>query len=314
VATRSEKENLLVVCGPNASGKTALGVQLAARYGGEILSADSRQVYRGMDIGTGKDFAEYRTASATIPHHLIDLADPQEIYTLYHYMNDFYAAFREVTGRGRLPIMVGGSGLYIEAVLKQYRVPNVPEDVGFRDRYMKKDRNELLRLLADAGPSLGMEIDLSSKKRIVRALEIAEYAKARTVRWGGENPPPIRAFVLCVRMPREELIRRIDSRLDQRLKAGMVDEARRLLDAGISRDRMMLFGLEYKYLTRYLLKEIGYDEMVNRLSTAIHQFAKRQMTWFRGMERRGIAIHWIEGVDLNQARALVDGAFRRSRD
>ena len=189
VANSNDLPPLIIIVGPTAVGKTELSLHLARAVGGEVISADSRQVYRGMDIGTGKDLAEYRTDAGLIPYHLIDIADPQEIYTLHHYLNDFYLAFREVSRRGRLPVMVGGTGLYIEAVLKEYRLPNVPEDVALRARFMEMNKEELLRLLAEADPDLYAKADLTSKKRIVRALEVAKHAGRGPARRGGTEPP-----------------------------------------------------------------------------------------------------------------------------
>ncbi|MBD3160988.1 MAG: tRNA (adenosine(37)-N6)-dimethylallyltransferase MiaA [Candidatus Eisenbacteria bacterium] len=299
---------MLVVCGPNASGKTRLAVDLALVYDGEILSADSRQVYRGMDLGTGKDLQEYETDRGTIPVHLIDLVEPTEQYTLQHYIEDFRRKFGAISRTGRLPILAGGTGLYIEAVLRGYRVPNVPEDPNLRERLMHETKADLEARLRDLDPDLFARTDRSSKKRVVRGIEIALRAPEEAHGSGRAAPPFTRPLVLGVRWPRRELIERIDHRLDARLDAGMVGEVRALLAAGVPAERLLLFGMEYKLITRYLLREISEQEMVERLRIEIHQLAKRQMTWFRGMERRGVPIHWIERADLAQARRIVDAA------
>jgi tRNA dimethylallyltransferase len=297
--------NCVVVCGPTASGKTALGVALALEFGGEILSADSRQVYRGMDIGTGKDLDEYDTPRGAVPYHLIDIRAPGEIYTLHHYQRDFYAAFRDIRARARLPVVVGGTGLYLEAVLRHYRIPNVPEDPELREGLMRADFGELLRRLRELDPGLYRSTDRSSKKRVVRALEIALYARGHEIEWSEENPPPIKPLVLAVRWPRHELRTRIDRRLEERLARGMIEEVERILQSGIRRDRFDLFGMEYRHVAAYLDGTVSRQEMVQNLRRAIHQLAKRQETWFRGMERRGIRLHWIDRADPGQAADIV---------
>lgn len=302
--------DLLVVCGPNASGKTRLAVELALDYGGEILSADSRQLYRGMDLGAGKDLDEYRTDRGTVPVHLVDLVDPRESFTLQHYLAEFRRALRSVAERGRLPILAGGTGLYVEAILKGYRVPNVPEDPGLRDRLMREPKEILEARLRALDPRLFDRTDRSSKKRIVRAIEVAE-ASPEEARGPRSGPAPVESpLVLGVRWPRRELVERIDRRLDARLAAGMVEEVRGLLASGVPAERLLMLGMEYKLIARHLLGEMTRGEMVERLRIEIRQLAKRQMTWFRGMERRGVAIRWIERADLAQAREAVEAARR----
>ncbi len=301
----SSPRNCLVVCGPTASGKTALGVALAQEFGGEILSADSRQVYRGMDIGTGKDLHEYTTPRGSVSYHLIDICAPEEIYTLHHYQRDFYAAFRDIRARARLPVVVGGTGLYIEAVLRHYRIPNVPEDPELREELMRADIGELLLRLRELDPGLYRNTDRSSKKRVVRALEIALYARNHKIERGEENPPPIEPLVLAVRWPRQELRARIDRRLAERLAGGMIEEVERILRSGIRRDRFDLFGMEYRHVAAYLDGTVSRQEMERNLRHAIHRLAKRQETWFRGMERRGIPLYWIDRADPDRAAHLV---------
>jgi len=283
-----KKANILVICGPTASGKTAYGVQTALRYTGEILSVDSRQVYRNMNIGTGKDLQEYSIGGKTIPYHLIDIADPAEMYTLWHFQKDFYEAFRTVREKNRLPIAVGGTGLYLEAVLKNYQIPNVPEDVALRQELMSESKEKLRELLRGLSEELCAKTDMSSKKRIVRSIEIARYEKNHAVRWGHGNPPQFKPLILVVTLPREVLRMRIKRRLEQRFAQGMVEEVKELIDRGISEERLNLFGLEYKYISAFLYGRLSFQEMKDTLYQHICRFAKRQDTWFRGMPRRGL--------------------------
>lgn len=293
---------LLVVVGPNASGKTRLGVEVAHRLGSEIVSADSRQVYRGLDIGSGKDLEEYRRVTPPVPCHLIDVADPRSIYTVFHYQRDCYRLLaqkeREPSYASGLPLlMVGGTGLYVEAVLRGYRIANVPEDVELRRRLMQRDRDELVEELDRLDPDLAERTDRRSKKRVVRALEIATHARHRPVRYS--DPPPVRIdhAVYGIRIPRDELHRAIDARLDARLKLGLIAEVEGLLAAGVTPARMALLGLEYREVTAHLLGEKTEQQMIDDLRSGIRRFAKRQVTWFRGFQRRGIAIEWIGPSD-----------------
>jgi tRNA dimethylallyltransferase len=302
----NETFNLLVICGPTASGKTRLAVACALALNGEILSADSRQVYRGMDIGTGKDRQEYTTPHGTVACHLIDIADPAEIYTLHQYQKDCYRTIREVLKRGRLPVLTGGTGLYIESVLKKYAIPGVPEDPSLRAALMDLTKEELMEKLRCRAPDLHATADLTSKKRIVRALEIAVHRQGSAFPESVEPPPEMRPVILCVRWPRQVLLERITARLKQRLEQGLIDEVRDILRAGIPAKRFGYFGMEYRHIPRYLCGEIDYQEMVGALTHDIGQFAKRQMTWFRGMERRGARIHWIDGTDPDCARTILD--------
>jgi tRNA dimethylallyltransferase len=295
--------DLLAVCGPTASGKTALAVALARELDGEIISADSRQVYRGLDIGSGKDLHEYVDGGRAVPYHCIDIADPADIYTLFHFQRDFYRAFGEIRSRDRLPLLCGGTGLYIEAVLRGYEIPPVPEDRELRQRLMRLEKPDLERMLAELDADLYSRTDRSSVKRIVRAIEIGRHRASA--------PPPVpadpalRPLVLCTRWERADLHRRIDRRLDERLSAGMVDEVRHLRDRGLPDGRLLMLGMEYKYLTRHLRGEIEYAAMVEGLRHAIYQLAKRQETYFRGMERRGCAVQWIDRAEVEAARSAV---------
>lgn len=282
--------DLITLLGPTACGKTTLACALAYRLGTEIISADSRQVYRGMDIGTGKDLSDYTVNGTTIPYHLIDIWDAGERYNLFEFQHDFYDAYRSVKARGKLPILCGGTGLYIESVLKGFRLLKVPENPELRARLAGKSLEELTDLLASYQP-LHNTTDTDSAKRAIRAIEIAEYTRV-------QHPdvsefPPLHSLIVGIDIDREERRMRISRRLKSRLDEGMIDEVRRLLDSGIAPDDLIYYGLEYKYVTLYLTGQLTYDDMFRQLETAIHQFAKRQMTWFRGMERRGFTIHWL---------------------
>ena len=304
ITSKKNPISLIVICGPTASGKTALGVDMALRFNCEILSADSRQVYRGLDIGTGKDLDEYIRPEGTVPCHLIDMADPRETYSLYRYMEDFHKALDGVLSRKKLPVLVGGTGLYIEAAIKGYDVPAVPEDEELRKELMQMEREELERRLLELDPAIYARTDLSSKKRIVRSLEIAGHGIHSVNR--GSDPPTINPLIMVTRWPREELVARIDRRLEDRLNSGMVEEVRSLLDHGIPAMRLMDLGMEYRYITMYCQDVIGYDDMKESLKVQIHRLAKRQMTWFRGMERRGLSLQWIERADRVDAFTRVE--------
>ncbi len=297
-----KSSNLLVVCGPTASGKTRLAVRLALEVDGEIISADSRQVYRGMDLGTGKDLDEYHTPEGTVPCHLVDIVEPSCIYTVQEYQRDFYRAFEAIHARGKLPVMAGGTGLYIEAVLRGYRIPDVAEDAGLRRRLMRETKENLIRRLRDLDPTAPAHTDLSSKKRIVRAVEVAS---AGTKRVPPGPRPELRPLVLATRRDRRELRERIDRRLDERFDCGMVDEVRRIMHSSCPPGRFAMFGMEYRSIAEYLRGETDFEQMKTRLRHAIHRLAKRQETWFRGMERRGIRVHWIDNADEAQARRLI---------
>lgn len=273
--------------------------------GAEIISADSRQVYRGMDIGTGKDIAEYTRDGVTVPTHLLDIVDAGEKYNLFEFQRDFLTSYEDIRSRGAFPVMCGGSGLYVESVLRGYRLLPVPENPELRARLEEKSLEELTVILAGY-KSLHNNTDTDSKKRAIRAIEIEEYYLTCPVE--ERSFPQVNALVVGVSVDREVRRERISRRLCERLKEGMVDEVRSLLDSGITPDQLIYYGLEYKYITLYLTGAMKYDEMVHGLEIAIHQFAKRQMTWFRGMEKRGVDIKWI---DASQERAQLVEQIKR---
>ncbi|HNX07410.1 MAG TPA: tRNA (adenosine(37)-N6)-dimethylallyltransferase MiaA [Bacteroidales bacterium] len=284
---------MITILGPTACGKTQLAVALADKTGGEIISADSRQVYRGMTIGTGKDLDDYLIEGKKIPFHLIDIVAAGEEYNLFRFVSDFKNVLDEIIKKKKLPVLCGGTGMYIEAVLKNFAIPDVPVNEAFRKTLENKTDQELQELLKSY-KTLHNETDTENRRRLIRALEIAHFATEKKVIPGklfeGES------YVFGISMPREIVRKRITERLHKRLEEGMIEEVKQLLDSGVSASRLIRYGLEYKFITQYLLKEYSYDEMVKLLNIAIHQFAKRQMTWFRGMERRGIAIQWIDGL------------------
>lgn len=283
--------DLITILGPTASGKTPLAAALASRLDSEIISADSRQVYRGMDLGTGKDLADYTVADKTIPYHLIDIVDSGYKYNVFEYQRDFLEAYQSVCERGKLPILCGGTGLYLEAVLKGYRLIPVPENPELRNRLSDKSLDELTHILSSY-KKLHNSTDVDTVKRAIRAIEIEEYYLTQDVE--ERSFPTINSLIIGVDIDRELRRKKITRRLKQRLDEGMVDEVRQLIDNGVSPDDLIYYGLEYKYLTLYVIGEFTFEEMFHQLEIAIHQFAKRQMTWFRGMERRGFTIHWID--------------------
>ncbi len=301
---RFTQHNLIVILGPTASGKTRLAVRLAASIGGELISADSRQVYRGMDIGTGKDLAEYVIDGVPVPYHLIDVADPDHLFSVFEFQQRFYACFREITARGRMPILVGGTGLYIESVLREYRMLPVEENKALREELEGQGIDELTARLLRLKPALHNTTDLTGRERLTRAIEIAEH---EAVHGTGDNSerPDIVPLVIGVRWDRSVLRERITNRLKERLEQGMIEEVQRLRDSGVAWERLDEMGLEYRYVSLYLQGKLSYDEMFKTLNIRIHQFAKRQDTWFRGMERRGIAIQWLEGADEAVLRKIV---------
>lgn len=279
--------DLICVLGPTASGKTKYAVALAREIGGEILSGDSRQVYRDMDIGTGKDLSDY----GEIPYHLIDIVDAGTKYNIYQYQKDFEAAYNDILSRGKRPILCGGSGLYLEAATCGYYLPDVPADQGLRDSLALKTTEDLIAMY-ESMRTPHNSTDYDTRQRLIRAIEIALYEEKHPV--SRSSFLPKKTKYLGISVSREVRNARIDARLEARLKEGMVEEVQRLLQRGIPAEDLIYYGLEYKFVTRYLCGEISYDYMVEHLRIAIHQFAKRQMTWFRGMERRGIEIEWIE--------------------
>ena len=298
------KYNLVVILGPTASGKTRLAARLARDIGGEIISADSRQVYRGMDIGTGKDLSEYVVDGMPVPCHLIDVADPAHLFSVFEFQLRFYECFRDVSSRGKWPLLVGGTGLYIESVLRGYRMLPVPENVLLREELAGKSMDDLAAALLQLNPALHNTTDLTGRERLVRAIEIAEHG-ARHGEEAAIDRPGIAALVIGIRWDRRVLRQRISNRLRKRLEEGLVEEVRGLHDDGVSWERLEEMGLEYRYVGRFLRGELAFGEMFKTLETRIHQFAKRQETWFRGMERRGVPVAWVDGADVEALRALV---------
>lgn len=286
-----KRYDLISIIGPTACGKTSLAVEVARAMGGEILSADSRQVYRGMDIGTGKDLSEYGEGASRVPYHLIDIVDAGEKYNLFEFQRDFLEAYNGVNARGALPVLCGGSGLYVESVLRGYRLIPVPENPELRERLENYSLEELTAMLATY-KVLHNTTDVDTKKRAIRAIEIEEHY-ARTPQHEREFPL-LSSLIIGLDVDREVRRSRISNRLKARLDEGLVDEVRKLLDEGVSPEQLIYYGLEYKFVTFFLMGAMSFDEMYKGLETAIHQFAKRQMTWFRGMERRGLNINWID--------------------
>lgn len=287
--------NLMVILGPTATGKTAVATRVAARLDGEILSGDSRQIYCGMDIGTGKDLDEYVVDGVKVPYHLIDIAPAGFRYNLYMYQSDFNIAYRDIISRGKLPILCGGTGLYIEAVLGGYQLLEVPQNPELRERLEGKSREELERILLSYKDYKPHNVtDFCNVRRAIRAIEIADYYANNDAK--GVDVPEIDPLIFGIDISRELRRERITARLKARLDDGMVDEIRGLIDSGVKPDDLVYYGLEYKYVTKYVIGELKFDEMQQLLEISIHQFAKRQMTWFRGMERRGYKIEWIDGT------------------
>lgn len=283
--------DLITILGPTASGKTSLATALADKLNAEIISADSRQVYCGMDIGTGKDLADYTINGKHIPYHLIDIVKPGYKYNVFEYQRDFLSAYNDIRQRGKLPILCGGTGLYIESVLKGYRLLPVPENPELRTRLSGMTLEELTALLRTY-KTLHNTTDVDTPKRAIRAIEIEEYYRTAPV--SERSFPRLESLIVGVSIDRDLRREKITRRLRQRLDEGMVDEVRQLLDKGLTPDDLIYYGLEYKYITLHVIGQLSFDDMFTRLETAIHQFAKRQMTWFRGMERRGFVIHWVD--------------------
>ncbi|WOG04903.1 tRNA (adenosine(37)-N6)-dimethylallyltransferase MiaA [Segatella copri] len=305
------KYSMITILGPTASGKTSLAAALAARIssldadlsgipakGAEIISADSRQVYRGMDIGTGKDLADYTIHGKQIPYHLIDICEPGTKYNLFEYQQDFYDAYQDIKKRGAFPILCGGTGLYIESVLKGYHLSPVPQNPELRESLAHKSLDELAEMLkelkAKTGSNMHNRTDVDTAQRAIRAIEIESYNLEHPM--PERELPPVNSLIIGVSIDRDARREKISRRLKQRLDEGMVDEIKGLLDLGIPAENLIYYGLEYKFITEYVIGKTSYDEMYRGLEIAIHQFAKRQMTWFRGMERRGFTIHWVDAL------------------
>lgn len=302
---------MITILGPTASGKTSLAAALAAQIdtldasiwggstkGAEIISADSRQVYRGMDIGTGKDLEDYTVEGKLIPYHLIDICDAGTKYNLFQYQQDFYDVYQDITHRGVLPILCGGTGLYIESVLKGYHLSPVPQNPALRSSLEGKTLEELTDMLVDLkaknGSNMHNRTDVDTAQRAIRAIEIETYNLEHPM--PERELPAVDSLVIGVSIDRDARRDKITRRLKQRLENGMVEEIKGLLDRGIPAENLLYYGLEYKFITEYVIGKTSYEEMLKGLEIAIHQFAKRQMTWFRGMERRGFTIHWIDAL------------------
>jgi tRNA dimethylallyltransferase len=284
--------DLLVVTGPTASGKTALAVALAKKVGGEIISADSRQVYRGMNLGTGKDYDDYLIDGTRIPFHLIDIAEPGYKYNVFEYQRDFVNVYTSLKLRNLFPIVCGGSGMYADSIITGYKMVEVPPDSGLRSELEKKPMEELREILSSYKNPHNIT-DFDTKKRIIRAIEIEHFNSNR--RQKKSELPKVNSLIVGVLFEREARRKRISDRLKQRLDAGMVEEVRNLIKLGVNPETLIYYGLEYKYITLYITGKLSFEVMLKDMETAIHQFAKRQMTWFRGMERRGTKINWIDG-------------------
>ena len=287
-------QKMITILGPTASGKTPVAARLAAEIGGEVISADSRQVYRRMDIGTGKDLGDY----GAVPYHLIDIREPGTKYNLFEYQQDFFDVYQDIRSRGTVPILCGGTGLYIEAVLKGYHLSPVPQNQELRDSLEGKSLTELTEMLtklkAKTGSNMHNTTDVDSCQRAIRAIEIETYNIEHPM--PRRELPPVDSLIIGINIDRELRREKITRRLKARMDNGMVEEVKTLLDEGIPAKDLIYYGLEYKFLTEYLMGQLTYDEMFTRLEIAIHQFAKRQMTWFRGMERRGFKINWIDAT------------------
>lgn len=300
-------KNLVVILGPTASGKTEVAARLAWDLHGEIISADSRQVYRGMDIGTGKDLNQYIINAKKIPYHMIDIIDPQCEFNLFEFQKRFYKIFSQIRNKGNLPVLVGGTGLYLQAVLSGYKMPPAPPEPELRKDLDQKSIEELKEIFFAFKSHLHNKTDLEDKQRLIRAIEIE---RARNVKNSEqEESPEIDAAIFGISWERSVLRQRITSRLEERLKHGMIEEVKRLHAAGLSWRRLDSFGLEYRYISQYLQNLISFDEMKNKLNTAIHQFAKRQETWFRRMERKGIGIKWIQANEYDLLKESVIKLF-----
>jgi tRNA dimethylallyltransferase len=302
-------EKLIILLGPTATGKTVLAANVAYRIDGEIISADSRQVYRGMDIGTGKDYDDYIVNGRKIPCHLIDIAEPGEEYNLFRFQQDYTEALDVIQRSGKRALLCGGTGMYIHSVLKRYELEEIPENQSLREELSMKDMDELRQMLHELKIPHNVT-DLEERERLIRAIEIArgmeqKKLKSKLMSTPRENRDSDKAFVFGLRFERDVIRKRITHRLEKRLQEGMVDEVNRLLDLGLTPEQLEFYGLEYRYVTRFLLGQLSYQEMFDALNTAIHQFSKKQMTWFRKMEKEGIEIKWIDGTLPLQSKTEI---------
>ncbi len=288
----TETNKIITVLGPTATGKTSFAAHLALKIDAEIISADSRQIYRGMDIGTGKDLEDYTIEKVKIPYHLIDIHDAGYEYNLYEYKNDFIKVYKDIQARKKKVILAGGSGLYLEAVLADYELYNAPINKELREQLKDKELEELITILKNTEIKLHNSTDLTSKKRVIRAIEIAKTENKEQFR----NDLELKPLIFGINFERKIVKKRITERLNARLKEGMIAEVEKLHESGLSFEKLKYYGLEYKFIAQYLNKEINYNDMKQKLNSAIHQFSKRQMTWYRRMEKNGFKIHWLEGL------------------
>jgi len=292
--------NLITILGPTATGKTKLAAKLAKEFDGEIISADSRQVYREMDIGTGKDLKDYIVKNTKIPYHLIDIIEPAEEFDVYKFNNLFHQSFNEIKKKKRIPFLVGGTALYISSILKAYKFTRADFSENSFASFDKYITEELRKILLKLNPNPHNTTDLLDRERIIKAIVVAKVSN--------ENSPeqaPVNSLVMGIKLPRTEIKKRITERLKFRLDNGMINEVEDLLKSGITYEKLNFFGLEYKFIALYLRKELSYNDMFQKLNSAIHNFAKRQMTWFRKMEKEGIKINWLEGPDYERAKNII---------
>ncbi|MCZ7602528.1 MAG: tRNA (adenosine(37)-N6)-dimethylallyltransferase MiaA [Melioribacteraceae bacterium] len=295
--------NLITILGPTAVGKTKLAAQLANEFNGEIISADSRQVYKGMDIGTGKDLDDYKIKGKTVLYHLIDVISPREEFDLYKFVNLFHQSYKDINSRNRIPFLVGGTGLYLHSILSNYQLIDVDFNSERAKELLALDESELREILLQKKSTFHNTTDLLDKERIVKAILISESTKENEIK------NKISSLTIGIYLERSVIKNRITERLKSRLKNGMIEEVKELLHNGISHDKLQFFGLEYKYISLFIKGELSYNDMFQKLNSAIHNFAKRQMTWFRKMEREGIKIHWIEGADYDKANRIITNEF-----
>lgn len=292
---------LITILGPTAVGKTRLAALLARKFNGEIISADSRQVYKRMNIGTGKDLEDYIINGETVKYHLIDILEPTEEFNVYLFQELFYSSFNKIQSNGKLPFLVGGTGMYLSSILSSYNLPKVNFESGRREELNKKSKKELIAYLKKINANLHNTTDLEIKERIIKAILTAEKTQDRKE----IVKQKIKTFTIGIKEERDKIKKNITERLKFRLANGMIEEVKSLMEEGLSYEKLKFFGLEYKYVSMYLMNELNYNDMSQKLNSAIHKFAKRQMTWFRKMEKEGIEIHWLEGPDFNKAQELI---------